>query len=1648
MWEFDPSKLVAIPHQQQHQLIAIRAAGSVWMFARESFVPSTWLLLKREGFAGDLIRTSGELSEFQDDLGLGSIKKVLSFYHGQPNDYWNPFSIWDHFEELVLSQRLQVYKLGEQYINRLAEPEDRFYSSSSLPVAAMDEPIAKKRLQLSESLGQEIQFRWRDKIAADAVHFNLSYFDREYAEWSETVAVVGDAAWGAIVGLKDAAMFVVEFACDAATAAVQTVKAGLSGLVEFQNRMESAVLDALKGNKKALLDELESLGVGYINAVNASANAVATAAKNIARKVVEKLKEGERLFRLLMSDHLTRELLYDYIDSLAQSRKYTDSRLTGLKVISTLVFEIGIDVLLGLCTMGTAVVAKRAMQAGSKASKLAKARFGPFSEKAMTLLADLAHLMDSKLATKGGGGSQSKLDVPPEANVENRRDSQHSGKDDGANDENAQDTDNHSSATNQNGEACRKDSQTCTGGEPISLVTGEEILGLTDFTISGVFSIPWLRKYKSSNTIDCGMGHGWTHPFAEKLVRTNFGVALHTNEARIVPFARLAVGASTTNKTEKLTLIRNKRDSYTLLEDDGRLVKQFILADGNRIYPTRVQDGMGNGVDLVYNANCQLQQVVSDQGARWQLAYNGPRIEKIQWYSAAGQGKTLATYHYNDDNDLVAAYDAQGNAERYQYSNHVIQKRTLKSGYSFHFKWTQNSNRGRCIRNWGDSIDGQPTYDYRFRWLTENKAVEITDTRGGIEYYQFNDAGQPLVHRDQEGGETRYRYDLWGNITQITDSLGRAQSFEYDTQQRLVKTVGRDGEIVRFRRDAQGNVLETTDQLGQPWRKTYTANGLLASQTNPAGECFQYAYNALGLPRSITNPLGQTWHYLWDNQGLLTAIRNPLGQHTRYKRNSEGLVEAVIQADKSRTSYRYDETGRCTQVTTADGASQAYRYNSLGLLTEHTGTDGNVTQYCYNGLSQVVKRVDSLGHTLAYQYDGERNLIGLTNQNGEQYQLKYDLNERLIEEIGFDGRTQRYQYSRAGELAASEETCPVTGQCLQRLSYLRNNRGQLLEQWLEVDNGKATKRKLKQFYYDKSGRLTAANNPAQTLSWAYDAVGRPTQVSQGGQSIYHQYDALGRRIASKLPDGNRVAYQYSDAGLLSEVSLDGHLVAGIDRDELGRETNRLHGNQLKTEQGYDPQGRLQRQKLLKLTSTGEHGSTVNERRYGYNTAGQLSQIDDLRRGTSHYHYDSVDRLVQVTGPQPETFVHDPAGNLLGSAEPNTNTSQQVTGNRVNFYGDSHYEYDQRGNRVCERRGKGGKLVTHYQYDCLNQLIQVDNGEATTRYEYDALGRRVSKTTTIDDSTTHTEFLWNDDVLLSERCIADQEAGEDGQGGRGQQERHEKPDFSPGKEPSPADKTYLFEPGTFKPLAFVEQGKIYHYHLDHLGTPQEISNAQGKLVWSANYKAYGSLALADNPQVENNLRFQGQYFDEETGLHYNRFRYYDPEVGRFTQQDPIGLLGGINNYQYAPNPISWIDPYGLSSKDCPDRNKKIPENYDPLTDTHIGPHGFRSPDGNQEELVIVYRGVHPNHPDYVNAIEGNAVPWGGHRDVELHNLGDNQSDFTSWTTDRSIAERFAKSEPESIILEQQVKRKDLIWSPDNFVESEVLRLGPVTGAKVR
>ncbi len=129
--------------------------------------------------------------------------------------------------------------------------------------------------------------------------------------------------------------------------------------------------------------------------------------------------------------------------------------------------------------------------------------------------------------------------------------------------------------------------------------------------------------------------------------------------------------------------------------------------------------------------------------------------------------------------------------------------------------------------------------------------------------------------------------------------------------------------------------------------------------------------------------------------------------------------------------------------------------------------------------------------------------------------------------------------------------------------------------------------------------------------------------------------------------------------------------------------------------------------------------------------------------------------------------------------------------------------------------------------------------------------------------------------------------------------------------------YIYtDESSYEPLARVEtttgtEQKVLYYHTDVNGAPEELTDEDGHIVWACSYQLWGKpIQEIEHSQIQQNLRYQGQYLDRETGLHYNTFRYYDPDIGRFTQPDPIGLLGGFNLYQYAPNGLMWIDPWGL------------------------------------------------------------------------------------------------------------------------------------------
>ena len=424
----------------------------------------------------------------------------------------------------------------------------------------------------------------------------------------------------------------------------------------------------------------------------------------------------------------------------------------------------------------------------------------------------------------------------------------------------------------------------------------------------------------------------------------------------------------------------------------------------------------------------------------------------------------------------------------------------------------------------------------------------------------------------------------------------------------------------------------------------------------------------------------------------------------------------------------------------------------------------------------------------------------------------------------------------------------------------------------------------------------------EKLEYAYDLLGRLTKEITPDGTLGYEYDPLSNLTTLTLPDGRKVNHLYYGSGHLHQLNLDGLVISDMERDDLHREVYRTQGK-LTSCFGYDAMGRkawqfastLSADKLSQVHNTGvntsllvEHAYNPIHRRYQYDPAGELVRTLDKLRGEIKYEYEANGQLrSRDTGSLigSEEFRYDPAANRLDF---NARQFDKVKDNRIKQWRDQEYRYDPWGNLIEKRSGHS--KLQHFAYDCENRLVKAetyvgDRLESTGQYRYDSLGRRVAKQAEIKGEIEQKRFLWQGLRMLREK--------------------------TPGQ-----SILYLYEPGSYAPLARVDQvegegQKVYYFHTDQIGTPLELTDSNGKIVWQATYRSWGSVEQLLVSEVEQNIRFQGQYFDCESGLHYNTFRCYDPEVGRFATQDPIGLTGGIHLYQYALNPSAYVDPLGLS-----------------------------------------------------------------------------------------------------------------------------------------
>jgi len=892
-----------------------------------------------------------------------------------------------------------------------------------------------------------------------------------------------------------------------------------------------------------------------------------------------------------------------------------------------------------------------------------------------------------------------------------------------------------------------------------------------------------------------------------------------------------------------------------------------------------ISDTYDNRLHLTHDYHGRLERVDNGAGRALLLRYDRRHLIAVDYQRftpapTVAQGwvteQTLVRYRYDEHQQLIEATNAAEESERYRYDEqHVILQRQLAGGASFFWAWERSGKAARCIRHWASfgQMDAQYIWD-------DQGSVTVRNLDGSEEVYVHDDRARLVRKVELDGGEHLKSYDDQGRLIAEQDPLGAVTEYHYDEAGRLVALIPPEDAPTAY--EYRNGFLHARFRGKAEWKYLRNAQGDVTEAIDPDGHTTHYRYDAQGRLLSIRYPDHSRHLLVWNALGQLVEETLPDGGTRKF--SYDELGRRITQEDEhgAVTHSQWDAVGRLIHTTLPSGATRAYSYNAYGTLTSATDELGQVTRYEYvEDLHLVSRRINPDGSQLRYRYDNAQLLLTeIENESGEKYHLDYTANGLIRQETGFDGLRTAYAYDLNEHLLEKTEFGEDGSQLVT--GYQRDAAGRLQVKTLPDGTSVA-------YHYDSLGRLTSVDDGHDhPLEFEYDRQDRLITEHQSWGTLRYGYDACGQLNRLRLPDNSVLDYHHAAGGALTGIDLNGarltaHHVVG------GREQQRQQGLLL-SDYAYDDQGRLTAHAI------GKPQQPLYRRDYSYSANGNLELISDTRHGRRSYQYDPQNRLTRVNHARdddPETFAHDPAANLFMQDRVG---KPSVKGNRLLMHGDRHYDYDAFGNLIRERCGAAQKLVTAYRYDCQHRLIGLTRPDGqTASYRYDAFGRRIAKT--VDGLTT--EFFWQGDNLVAESS-----------------KNHYR--------------SYLYEPGSFRPLAMLD-GKgprkacPFYYQLDHLGTPQELTDFSGEIVWSAKYNAYGKLTRLQHgggEQLEQPLRFQGQYHDAESGLHYNRHRYYNPDVGRYLTPDPIKLAGGLNQYQYTPNPTGWVDPLGLACTPCP------------------------------------------------------------------------------------------------------------------------------------
>jgi len=1053
--------------------------------------------------------------------------------------------------------------------------------------------------------------------------------------------------------------------------------------------------------------------------------------------------------------------------------------------------------------------------------------------------------------------------------------------------------------------SCSNCTSDFSAGDPVAVVDGRTFtIPKTDLLLPGAFKLDFRRSYSSDlRSRDKGMGWGWTHSLAWTLEEKRRNLVLNAGDGRQVELPKLKVGEAARNDN---WAVKREGPGY-VVRPGNDFVHYFARTDDTETYRLVHVICRNIGQLNLYYEQGRLVRVLDTVGREVHLAHNAEgRLANVSVPSPNGQSIVFASYDYDVNGNLRAVTDADGHVTYYEYDdNHRLTRLTYPSSLTFHFVYDK---QGRCKETWGAYPDGRDPA------LADSVPKELADgsKAKGILHckFEFEDGYTELSNSiclqrffagedgevgkavDGTGAVTEREYDERGRVSALIDPTEARWETRYNDNGDVVEEVDPLGSTVQFERDVAGRVLSVTDPLGhrtQMWRDgfgevvtiqtangsvqhfTLGANSRVAQRVDARGATHRYEYDGHANLIAYTSPGGRKYQFEYDYWGRMLSESDPLGHGYHYQYSNSGLPANVTDPLGRVVHFFFDNMGNLVQRVNPDGGVETWQYGGLDWLYCMTHADG----------SQVQRR-----------YNREGWLLTVQNERQEVHKYEYQSNGLLEAERDTFGRRTEYERDALGRLISWDEgrgkhsmELDATGQVLARVA---------------PDDTRHD------FEYSSRGELVRAKSANVEFVWRHDPFGAIVEeklLIEGQEyRIDTEYDATGERIATKTSLGLDLKTPRSIEGQIERVVSPENVILGIERDATGLPVRKaLPGGAVIVEE-YDA-GLHLKSRSVKVPSGGTTGAEPGwvgraadgiERSFDYSPAGEMIRAESSDGHVLSLQYDLRRHIKSAEGAFGDLkFAVDGAGNYYESGE-NDPRRTYGKGNQIEKCGPEVFVHDDRGfiiERLVEQGGGTPPLVTRYEWDAEGMLSAAELPDGSrVEYIYDAFARRMGRRLLREGKVIRSEhFIW-DRVSMVHAAEVDV---------------HGKlRDLS----------TYLYlENWDETPIGQrhgdFQTSQAWNYYLAGVTlAPERIIDGAGRTLGRLSSNVFGKAELVEGT-VSTPFRHPGQQADPDTGLHYNRYRYYDPNLGRYLSPDPIGVAGGLNLYSYGPNPIGWIDPMG-------------------------------------------------------------------------------------------------------------------------------------------